>query len=67
MQCQSRDHGPAALPSLDDLPDLDVLLWTHAHGDHIGGLIDVVAQKPVGRILYSVFDYNSATFNELWS
>ena len=61
-----RDQGQVVLSHLCDLADIDVVLWTHGHADHIGGLIDVIAEKPVGRMLYNGFDYDSDTYNDLW-
>ena len=56
----------SVLENLQDLLNLDVVLWTHGHSDHIGGLLDVLSAKPVSQILYNGFDYNSATYNDLW-
>lgn len=58
--------GDVVLQHLEDVPDLDVVIWTHAHADHIGGLLDVIEAKPVDQILYNGFDYNSVTYNDLW-
>lgn len=59
-------QSPSVLQNLQDLPNLDVVLWTHGHSDHIGGLLDVLEAIPVDQILYNGFDYNSATYNDLW-
>jgi beta-lactamase superfamily II metal-dependent hydrolase len=58
-------HAGVVLSHLQHVPNLDVVVWTHAHADHIGGLCDVLSAMPVDRVLYNGFDYNSATFNDL--
>jgi len=60
------DQGAVVLQYLQDVPELDVMLWTHAHADHIGGLLDVLTLKPASQVLYNGFDYNSVTYNDLW-
>jgi len=47
------------------VPDLDVLAWTHAHEDHIGGLLDVLAATEVKLVLSNGFPYESETFAAL--
>lgn len=61
----SADASEAVLDALVGIPDLDVVVWTHAHEDHIGGMADVFARYPIGQILWNGLDYNSATFNDL--
>jgi len=35
---------------------------------HLRGVpdLDIVAERPVGQVLYNGFDYDSATFNDFW-
>lgn len=60
-------HGEVVNQYLADsgVEDLDVVLFTHSHEDHIGGLADVLSYLPVGQMYYNGLDYDSVTFNEL--
>lgn len=44
--------------------DLDVAVWTHGHGDHIGSVIGVLNGRPARPIVYNGFEYDSATFDD---
>ena len=46
-------QGGAVLRHLDahGVTAIDILIATHAHADHIGGLIDVVAQIEIGEVI----------------
>ena len=41
---------------------LDVVIASHLHADHIGGLIPVVDAYPVGDVYYPPFDADSETY-----
>lgn len=61
------DGGPrGAMDSyLADMPPLDAVLWTHAHADHIGGLLDVLGPLQCDQVYSNGFAYDSATFRSL--
>ncbi|MCM2466200.1 MBL fold metallo-hydrolase [Methanoculleus oceani] len=44
---------------------LDVVVATHAHSDHIGGLYDVVSAYPVGRFVDAAQPHPTATYENL--
>lgn len=44
---------------------LDVVVATHAHSDHIGGLADVVSAFPVGRFVDAGQAHSTATYENL--
>ena len=45
--------GPTVLRYLDaqGVSSIDILIATHPHADHIGGLIDVIGQLPVSKVI----------------
>jgi len=53
------------LAQLAEVPDLDVLMWTHPHDDHIGGLERIVQAKPVGVVVSNGFSEDSSTYRSL--
>ena len=61
----------SAYPAIDayltslDVVGLDVVVASHLHADHIGGLISVVDVYPVGDFYYPPFDAESETYFEL--
>jgi len=44
---------------------LDVVVATHAHSDHIGGLADVISAYPVGRFVDAAQPHPTATYENL--
>ena len=66
------DGGPSgSFPVIDGyltslgVVGLDVVLASHVHADHIGGLISVVDTYPIGDFYYPPFDAESETYFEL--
>ena len=47
-----------------DLSHIDVVVTTHPHADHIGGLIDVIKNVNVGQVLDSNQMYTTHTFED---
>ena len=66
------DGGPAdgeILPLLGKrLPfwerDIDLLILTHPHEDHVGGLIAILCKYKVGQVLENSIEYDSQTYEE---
>lgn len=57
--------NPTKLKSLLDrngVQKIDVVVLTHPHFDHVGGLVDVVKKYPVGLVLDSGQPHTSATY-----
>ncbi len=48
-----------------DVIGLDVVVASHLHSDHIGGLIQVIDVYPVGAFYYPPFDAESETYYNL--
>lgn len=48
-----------------DVIGLDVVVASHLHSDHIGGLIQVIDVYPVGAFYYPPFDAESETYYSL--
>jgi beta-lactamase superfamily II metal-dependent hydrolase len=59
-----RDMGDAVLSTIKDMhvAKIDVIVATHPHADHIGGLISVMNQLPVGKVVDSGQDYTTNTY-----
>lgn len=56
-------HGPAVVQYLKhrQLDDIDILVATHPHEDHIGGMLDVLRTYKVGRVWDSGYNHGSHT------
>jgi len=64
------DGGPASASVLaylqgQGVEDIDLLVATHPHADHIGGLPDVLAQYQVNKIWASGDTATSQTYQNL--
>ncbi len=65
------DGGPKdkIMPLLDEeLPfwdrDIDLMILTHAHADHLSGLVEVIKSYNVEKILWNKQDHDSLLFRE---
>jgi competence protein ComEC len=43
---------------------IDLLVLTHPHQDHLGGLVEVLKRYRVGNVIYPGMDYESPLFDE---
>lgn len=66
------DGGPdGSFPAIDKyltslgVAGLDVVMASHVHADHIGGLVSVVDTYPIGDFYYPPFDAESETYFNL--
>ena len=62
-----RGMGERVVAYLDDrnVTRLDVVVATHAHSDHIGGLAAVISAYPVGRFVDAAQPHPTATYENL--
>ncbi|KLK88045.1 beta-lactamase [Methanoculleus sediminis] len=62
-----RGMGERVIAYLDErnVETLDVVVATHAHSDHIGGLADVISAYPVGRFVDAAQPHPTATYENL--
>lgn len=51
-----------ALPFYDR--SLDLIVLTHSHADHLGGLIEVLRTYQIGKVIFWQVPYESANFQE---
>jgi competence protein ComEC len=63
------DKSSGIADYLDDYVDgnLEVIVATHAHADHIGGLISVLARFQAEQIWYDGYEASSQTFKDFMS
>lgn len=65
------DAGPASgdvaaqLRSLG-IERIDLVVASHNHDDHIGGLVDVFAQFPVNFYIDNAFEHTTRTYERVW-
>lgn len=61
-----REQGATVLSTLSEygLDEIDVLIATHPHADHIGGLISVLQNIPVNQVIDSGQETNTRTFED---
>jgi competence protein ComEC len=61
-----REASGKVLATLQEhgLSHIDVVVATHPHGDHIGGLIDVIKNVSVGQVLDSGVPYRGPHFED---
>lgn len=62
-----RGMGKRVIAYLEErnIERLDVVVATHAHSDHIGGLADVISAYPVGRFIDAAQPHSTATYENL--
>ncbi|MDD3070223.1 MAG: lamin tail domain-containing protein [Methanoculleus horonobensis] len=62
-----RGMGERVIAYLEErnVEKLDVVVATHAHSDHIGGLADVISAYPVGRLVDAAQPHPTATYENL--
>ena len=62
----NRDDGPAVLAALQALgvERLDLVVCTHAHEDHAGGLSYLISRLPCGQALAPYTESDSVWFND---
>jgi beta-lactamase superfamily II metal-dependent hydrolase len=62
-----RSAGPGVVAYLQNegIDDIEVMVLTHAHADHVGGLIDVLRSTiPVESVIYNGQHYTSLTYQQ---
>lgn len=59
-----REQGEKIIKYLDkhNVDEISVIVATHPHSDHIGGLIDVLKKIPVGKIYMPKVNHTTPTF-----
>jgi competence protein ComEC len=60
------ERGSAVVDYLKglDINELDLVIGTHAHSDHIGGLIDVLSNIPVKEVIDPAVVHTTKTFED---
>jgi len=67
IDASERGMGERVIAYLDErnVERLDVVVATHAHTDHIGGLAGVISAYPVGRFVDAAQPHPTATYENL--
>ena len=60
---QSRGNDVLAYLRRLNINSIDIVVGTHAHADHIGGLITVMEELPVGKLIDSGKAHTTVTYN----
>jgi len=47
-----------------EIEKIDIVVGTHAHSDHIGGLIDIIDNYKIGKVLDSGVKHDTATYDD---
>lgn len=65
----NNSDGPLVVEYLKELEtdDIEIMIATHPHEDHIGGLDDVLEAYSVETIIDSGLDYDSKTYKDYYS
>ncbi|MGI9862573.1 ComEC/Rec2 family competence protein [Moorella naiadis] len=63
----SNEAGPTVIKNLKEygVTQLDYVIGTHPHEDHIGGLAQVIAAFPVGKVYLPRVTHNTDTYRDL--
>ncbi len=61
----TRSSGVAATLHRLGVEELDLVIATHPHADHIGGMKDVVREFPIGAYMDSGMEHTTRTYQEL--
>jgi len=63
----TRSSGVAETLHRLGVEELDLVVATHPHADHIGGMRDVVTEFPIGAYIDSGMEHTTRTYQELMS
>lgn len=60
-----RNSGVVKYLKMTGIKQIDVLVGTHPHSDHIGGLVDVLKEVPVKEVWINGQEHTTKTFEDL--